>query len=265
MRQITPKQLLEKLPKNKILLMLDYDGTIVSICKKPELAVLPTSTKKLLSSVASLNGVVFSVISGRSGKQISKIIGISKAIYAGNHGLEIISPYFKFKSVVSKKMQKAIKSIAIKIKIKLKSEKGVIVENKGLTLSVHYRLLRNNRVSIIKKIIKAIVFNSAENGLVKIHRGKKVIEIRPNVVWDKGQASLWILNKCKIANNSEKITPIYIGDDITDESAFMALKKTGLTVRVNYKKKSNAAYALKGVNHALDFLKMLVDRGKKNV
>jgi len=262
MRQITPEYLVEKLSDNVILLMLDYDGTIVPIYPKPELAVLPGSTKKILSSVAKSQGVIFSVISGRAREQISKVINIKKTIYVGNHGLEITTPHFKFNSMLSAPMQKKIQDIAQEMETAVIGKKGVIFENKGFTLSVHYRLVDKKNVSAIKKIIKDIVSKAAQKQLIKIHYGKKVIEIRPNVAWDKGKAALWLVKKYKIMYSGKKIIPVYIGDDRTDESAFSALKKNGLTVRVGYKKNSSAKYTLKDVSQVLEFLKMVAIRSK---
>ena len=80
-----------------------------------------------------------------------------------------------------------------------------------------------------------------EKKLLTVIKGKKVMELTPNVSWDKGSAALWILRQLK-----DKCLPIYIGDDQTDETAFKALNKKGITIRIGRSKKTAAEYYLKG-------------------
>ena len=63
-------------------------------------------------------------------------------------------------------------------------------------------------------------------------QGKKVLELRPPVEWDKGKAALWFLRKQEILMGKGNVLPVYIGDDSTDEDAFEALKNKGITVFV---------------------------------
>ena len=82
--------------------------------------------------------------------------------------------------------------------------------------------------------------------------GKMVWEIRPAGVWNKGKAVIWVWKRL-----AKRSVPIYIGDDVTDEAAFKALKGKGITIRVGYKKGSKAAYYLDSPREVLGFLKKL--------
>jgi trehalose-phosphatase len=66
--------------------------------------------------------------------------------------------------------------------------KGVLVEDKGLSLSVHYRLAEASQAGEIKDIVKKVVAGAEPSGQMKITAGKKVYEIRPALAWDKGKA-----------------------------------------------------------------------------
>jgi len=85
-----------------------------------------------------------------------------------------------------------------------------------------------------------------------IQKGKKVFEIRPDIKWDKGEIVKWVLKR----KSSKKYLPICIGDDTTDEDAFRAIGKKGITILVSRKpKKTYAQYRLNSPKEVLSFLK----------
>jgi len=131
--------------------------------------------------------------------------------------------------------------------------KGAIIENKGLTASVHYRLVSNADFQELERIFGEVT--KTHLGEIKITRGKKVFEIRPNIDWGKGKAVLWIIDALRAS--AERA--IYIGDDHTDEDAFLALKDKGITILVSEKlKTSNAKYFLRNVSEVKIFLEKLI-------
>jgi len=83
-------------------------------------------------------------------------------------------------------------------------------------------------------------------------KGKKLLELIPDVSWNKGKATLYILQRLK-----EDYLPIYIGDDQTDETAFKALCRRGITIRVGKSKKTLADYYLKDHREVLRLLKQI--------
>jgi len=89
-------------------------------------------------------------------------------------------------------------------------------------------------------------------------RAKKTIEIRPKINWDKGSFAGFLVKQLEKKNNCSFL-PIYVGDDVTDEDAFTALKKNGITVRVGKRAKSSAQYYIKSQKQVDKFFAWLLD------
>ena len=107
----------------------------------------------------------------------------------------------------------------------LSSIKGVLVEDKGITLSVHYRQVEEEIAGDIRRIVEKIVTGPVALGMVKITTGKKVIEVRPAVNWDKGKAIRLLMKRYGKGGRNSGLLPIYLGDDRTDEDGFQLDRK----------------------------------------
>lgn len=228
-----------------IYLLLDYDGTLTPIVKKPELANLSYQTKTTLRKLTKKKKFSISIISGRSIKQLKEKIGIKNILLAGNHGLE------------AKGINVGATALPLKIREQLRSAckpiKGAFLEDKDITLSVHYRLVGKNDAARLAQRIKIVTGPYVRNKKIKVTKGKKVIEIRPPVAWDKGSFVE------KLFRKNPGFLPVYIGDDKTDESAFNKVNRLkGFSVFVGKGfTKSNAKYYLKDTKEVLDFLSFL--------
>ncbi len=250
---------------NKMLFVfLDYDGTLSAIRNYPHLAGLSLKNKLLLRKLKENPHCRLAIISGRSLENIKKIVGLKKIIYAGNHGLEIHGPKAKLESQVMPRLKLIMRYIAEEMREVLSGFKGVLVEDKGLTLSLHYRMSSKNNIPKIKTLFKRIIHPYIVRKKIKFNMGKKVYEIKPMMKWDKGSAVNWILAMQDYGAIQADIMPIYIGDDATDEDAFAALRGRGITVFVGNKKKSKARYYLKNTNEVTDFLARMLDLIKQS-
>ena len=232
----------------KIFLFLDYDGTLVPIAPKPDQALLTQDERNLLALLCRQFTVA--IITGRSLGEIKKIISIPDIILAGNHGFEILSPWDSWVHPEAKEFQKVISRSATSLEKALKPFLGAWVENKGLTLSVHYRLVKEEEEEKIKSIFYDTIRGCKEK--IRVTRGKKVLEIRPNVSWHKGKA-VERLSKLYEAPQGHRI---YMGDDETDEDAFRALKDD-ITILVGQKDTTAAKYWVKDTAEVWLFLKSL--------
>jgi len=200
----------------RILLLLDFDGTLAPIVESPGLAKLPEQTRSLIIKLNQEPRVTVAIISGRALSDLRQRIGLD-LIYAGNHGLEIEGPGLHFQAPDLSHARLALDKAASDLAVRLQSVDGVLIENKGASLSIHYRRAAPSSIPVILSAVESACAPYAH--LVELHHGKKVFEVRPNVKWNKGTAAQWILRQL----GDEGILPVCIGDDKTDEDIFRAL------------------------------------------
>lgn len=247
--------------KKNIFLFLDYDGTLAPIAKTPDKATIPKETRDLLKELSENSRCRLAVISGRSLSDIKRAIGLKSVFYAGNHGLEIESPKLKFESQVSPQLKDIIRNIYEELSRRVSKIKGVIIEDKNLTLSLHYRLVADKDMPELKRIVAEVTKPFIMRDKIKITEGKKVFEIKPPVKWTKGDVVLWLLARQQFALGSDKLFPVYIGDDVTDEDSFRALKNKGLTIFVGKPKSSEADYYVKNTEDVVKLMKQILELG----
>lgn len=252
------KTLKEKLKGKSIFIFTDYDGTLAPIAQTPGKAVIPQETKKILTALTEQPGCMVAVISGRALKDIRSLVGLNNIIYAGNHGFELAGPKIKFCNAIPARYRKIIERIKSTLRDKLASVKGVLIEDKGLSLSLHYRRVDRKNVPLVKAIFHETIIIPRVKGQIKITFGKKVLEVRLPGKWDKGKAVLWLLARAQFAAGGRPLVPIYLGDDTTDEDGFAALSNKGLTVFVGTPRASRAQYYLKNTREVKKFLKNII-------
>lgn len=236
-----------------VILMLDYDGTLAPICDTPGEARLPYASKEVLLRLAASAFCKIAIISGRTLADIKKMVDLKGIIYVGNHGLQIEGPKIKFESPVPSGYRKLLNVLKEELTRKLSCVKGVFIEDKQLTLTVHFRLVAKKQVAFVKTVFHETVIVALVRNKIKIKPGKKVLEIRPPVNWDKGKSVLWLLGRYKFMLGNNTI-PLYMGDDVTDEDAFKALLRKGITVAVGKDSDSSAQYYLRSPDEVKECL-----------
>ena len=243
-----------------VLLCLDYDGTLTSIVRSPKRALLADTTRRLLDKLSHEPRYIVCIVSGRSLKDVKKLVGLEGLIYAGNHGLELEVPRLRFVIPRASETKPLLKRIADKLGSELRDIPGSSVEDKGLSLSVHFRCVRRGDLQRVKLIFEEITRPYLLRGEIRIAGGKKVFEVRPPISWNKGKVVTWLLKRPAIMGKTEITLPIYVGDDLTDEDAFRALLGTGITVYVGRPNTSSKAeYYLANVREVKSFLRKLAD------
>ncbi|MBN1526430.1 MAG: trehalose-phosphatase [Candidatus Omnitrophica bacterium] len=245
------------LENKRIFVFLDYDGTLTPIAKTPSKAFISPEARSLLKRLLKNGACKIAVISGRGLGDIKKMVGVSGIIYVGNHGLEIEGPKLRFKSPLSPGFLKILEKIGRELREALSAIKGAIVEHKGLTLSVHYRMADKKDALAVKNFFYEVMEPYIVKNEAHVTFGKKVFEVRPPMRWDKGKAVMWLLARQRFAKR-DAVKAVYIGDDVTDEDAFRVLRDKGLTIVVGRPLLSCAQYYLNNPGEVASFLKKIV-------
>ncbi len=239
----------------RILLCLDYDGTLSPIVRDPAAARISASTRKLLQRLSASDRITVAVISGRQLEDVRRLVGLPDLIYAGNHGLEIRGPSVTYLNPVAAKSRPALRALARKLIRELTSYPGAQIEDKGLTLSIHYRRVRPTDRDRVKEAIFRAAAPYRSGRALRLGEGKMVIEIRPPTSWNKGNAVRLLQRK---NSRGGDLLTVYLGDDRTDEDAFRAVGREGITVKVGPPgTKTLARYRLAGVGEVREFLRCL--------
>lgn len=240
-------------------LFLDCDGTLAPIVNTPDEAVIPQKTKSLLGLLSQKKNCSIAIISGRGLGDIKRIIGLKSIIYSGNHGFQIEGPKIKRELAVPRGYKKILQRIKVQLKKNLSGVKGAFVEDKKLSLVLHFRLAGKRQMPFIKDTFRKSTILYLAKNKIKISPGKKILEVRPPVHWDKGRIVSWLLARQALMLKNNNISPIYIGDDLTDEDAFKALKGKGLGVFVGKPANSKADYYLNNTEEVTEFLRFIMD------
>lgn len=252
-----PERILSMIQQHPLFLFLDYDGTLTPIVNSPEKAQMDASLKKVIEDLSKCPDVTMAIVSGRSLADLKKRVGIKSLIYMGNHGLEYEGPYMKHVHPVALALKETMGEINDKLNAVFEGYKGILVENKTLSLSVHYRMLESHKLTQAREMMYAVVGPYLKAQQIMIRQGKKVWEVRPLTDWNKGKMVLWTLGRFT-AKFSKAFIPFYFGDDETDEDAFRLLRQKGVTVRVteNPAEASFAQYYLKSPHEVGQILRV---------
>jgi trehalose 6-phosphate phosphatase len=239
----------------RLAVFLDYDGTLTPIVEHPDLAVLAPDAREAMQRLGRVATVA--VVSGRALASVRALVELDDIVYAGNHGFEIRGPGG---TALSYEVGGDFVEDVERIRDVLAERAGLIpgawVEDKGHSLSVHYRQTPPERVPDVEAAVDGAL---ADAPRLRKHLGKMVFEIRPRIDWDKGRAVLWLLEALDL--EGDEVLPFYVGDDVTDEDAFRALAGRGVGVLVADAPRASAAhFRLQDTDEVREFLDGLAAR-----
>jgi len=202
-----------------LVLLLDFDGTLAPIVDRPERAEMPERTRRALERSMEMDGVTVAVVSGRGLADVRGRAAIPGIAYAGNHGMEIEGGGLPLRvHPEAAAARPELQAVAARLTADLEGIDGAFVEDKDLTLSIHYRMAPEREAEVREMVLEAV---DGRPGL-RVTEGKMVLEVRPRVEWDKGRAVLFLLEQMR---PPEGAPVLYLGDDRTDEDAFRALRE----------------------------------------
>jgi trehalose-phosphatase len=244
-----------------LLFLSDFDGTLAVIVGRPDEARMTTGVKEKLQDLARKPQTSVGIISGRALDEVKALVGIEGIYYSGNHGLEIVGPGLNYVHPQAEATRATIKSLAASLAEALHSIEGIIIQEKGFSMSVHYRLVKPEKESEIAEAVRRMTAPHVARGEIRVFPMKKVWEIRPPVDWDKGKSAAFIGREVKARLNLTRLLTIYLGDDATDEDAFKALHRPdGWAVYVGGEnQKSAAGYYLSSTGEVELLLGQLID------
>ncbi|KAJ7952474.1 Trehalose 6-phosphate phosphatase [Quillaja saponaria] len=260
----------------KVAIFLDYDGTLSPIVDDPDSAFMSEAMRATVKNVAKFFPTA--IISGRSRDKVYELVRLTELYYAGSHGMDIIGPVSQTVSndhpncILStdhrgkdvnlfqpaREFLPMIDEVFRTLVENTKEIKGSKVENHKFCVSVHYRNVEEKNWTIIAQCVHDVLTNYPR---LRLTHGRKVLEVRPVIDWNKGKAVEFLLDSLGLTNRND-VLPIYIGDDKTDEDAFKVLRERncGYGILVSStRKESNAFYSLREPTEVMKFLQLLVN------
>ncbi|GAV59270.1 Trehalose_PPase domain-containing protein [Cephalotus follicularis] len=249
----------------QIVMFLDYDGTLSPIVEDPDRAFMTNEMRATVKDVARYFPTA--IVTGRCRDKVYSFVKLAGLYYAGSHGMDIKGPstickYHKSNQAVlfqpASEFLPMIGEVYHALLEKTKSISGAKVENNKFCVSVHFRCVNEKSWATLVEHVE-IVLNKYPK--LKLTQGRKVLEIRPTIKWDKGKALEFLLESLGFANSND-VFPVYIGDDRTDEDAFKVLKNRGQGFGIlvsKIPKETNALYSLQEPSEVKVFLRRLVE------
>jgi trehalose 6-phosphate phosphatase len=199
--------------------MLDVDGTLAPIAPRPEDAAVPPETRAVVAALAGLPATHVAVVSGRAAADALRMVAVPALSAAGNHGFELVTPAGGARAhPEAAPYAAALGGAVADLRARLGGIEGAMVEDKGLTISVHYRLVAPPDAPRVRAAAAEV---AAARGL-RASDGKLITEIRPPVAVHKGTAVLALAEE--LGGGAPTAAFFFAGDDVTDEDAFEHLR-----------------------------------------
>ena len=197
----------------------DIDGTISAIAPTPAEAMVDPGAKAALALLQERLAAV-AVVSGRAPRDGAEMVGLPELTYIGNHGLERIVAGVPWTHPVAAAAQPAIAAALAEIESAARAVADVpwlLVENKGVTGTVHYRLASNPAAAIA--FLEPLARAAADRHGLRLTLGRMIFEVRPALAVNKGTAIR------ELAHDLGLRGIVFFGDDVTDIDAFRALRE----------------------------------------
>ena len=238
----------------RLAVFLDYDGTLTPIVAHPSQAVLSDAARGQLARLAAVCPVA--VISGRDRADVASMVGLAGVYYAGSHGFDISRPDGGHEEHGAG-FRPALEAAADELELRISIVDGTWVERKRYSVAVHFRQAAAEAESLIRTAAEEVASAHPE---LRLTGGKKILELRPGLEWDKGLAVLHLLGIMGL--DGDDATALYIGDDETDEDVFRILaERGGIGVVVGTEHRETMAdYVLEDSDQVIEFLRRLADR-----
>src|SRR5918993_1934848 len=240
-----------------LLLGCDFDGALAPVYDNPAASTLSGEVRAPLADLAGSGRVTVLVVSGRPAADLRARADVPGLIVAGNHGLELAGPGWEHVDPAVAESAPAISHLAALLTRALEPIPGVAVEDKRLSVAVHYRHAHPDQHEAVRAAVHGVLSNSSHPFVLTA--GRMCFDLRPRVYWHKGEAIRWLLAHV----GQPEALVVFVGGDPTDEDAFAALPD-GVTVRVGSGPETAARYHVDGPDGVRKFLEWLRDQMKRS-
>lgn len=207
-----------------VLVLMDLDGTLAPHEPDPHDARIPQAVVEDLGRLAANPRAAAGIISGRSVADLESRVGLEGIVYAGNGGMQIRGRGLHFVEPFSYLMQPALQVAVVMLEERLNRVPGVLVENKGLTATVHTRGGNETSRALVRETVLSLMEG---HGQFRVSQGNLALDILPRNGWHKGTAAQWIRRELGL----DHALLVYAGDDVPDEDAF-ELMAGEITIKV---------------------------------
>lgn len=236
----TPEELRDALLRRAPLdapagVLLDYDGTLTEIVPSPELAVLDAATGRALARLAASGRAKVGIITGRTEESLREVGGGLAGIdVAANGGLRLRGPSGEWVHPLGEERSPLLRQLFADLREYAARHPGAWVEDKTLSLAVHYRACPEAGPALRARIDERF---AATPGAFRLVSGKAVHEVQLALEWDKGRAAQVLLERWGCGARA-----LFAGDDTIDEPAFARVRELGgVTCRVGAPEEATAA------------------------
>jgi trehalose-phosphatase len=241
--------------RRRLLLCLDFDGTISEITPIPSQAALIPGASKLIAKLArSPERTLLAVMSGRKIDELKSLFGTDPGIFfVGTHGIEIEQPNEEQKSLArTEHCSPALDRVRKWIAKHVSKSSGFLVEDKGSAMALHYRSV--NPIEARDVCARLEEFVASETRSLTLLHGDMVDEVIARTTAGKGFAVSFLLDQL----GAPRAIPVYFSDDDADENAFFSIRRDGVTVLVGPERPSYAEYRVEGPQEVVRVLSDLV-------
>ncbi|MEL6214926.1 MAG: trehalose-phosphatase [Pseudomonadota bacterium] len=224
---------------------LDVDGTLMPIIDDPAAVVAPEELRAVIATLSDRVGGALALVSGRNLESLDRVFAPLRLPAAGSHGAELrlsrdSEPLVPAANTLPRSALDKLRGFA-------QSHKGLLLESKPSGVALHYRLNPDMETACREQVVSVVQTLEPDYRLIA---GKMVFEIAP-ALHDKGVAIRQFLERQPFAGRR----PVFVGDDVTDEDGFNAVRThDGVAVLVGDKAATGAEFALQDVQAVRDWL-----------
>ena len=193
----------------RLVVFLDYDGTLTPIVEASDAAVLAAPMRAAIARLARHAPVA--VVSGRAREKVREFVAVENLYYAGSHGFDIDGPGGLRKQVKTSAVP-ILRAARSQLEVWLRDVAGASVEDNVFSVSIHWRGVAEADRPRVAGAVDAVLALAPFRTTLRKFSGKCVFELRPSAAWNKGEAALYLIDMVRKAEGGvERLTEAQAG------------------------------------------------------